>query len=216
MTNKAYTRILNENQKKVLPRLSFLTKEGFYLAGGTALALQLGHRTSLDFDFYTLNHFNQDSLYQKIHEGFGDTVSKTSQAEDTLFCTIGTVDCSFFTYSYKLLKRTTLLMGVAIASLKDIAAMKLVAISRRPAKRDYIDIYYLLNTFSLQELFEFSAKKYPNFNSYYSLKALTYFEDIKDDERRQIPMSDKNFSWEKAKEKIFQEVKKYQLSMFKK
>jgi len=117
---------------------------------------------------------------------------------------------------YKLLKKPVLKRGMAVVSLEDIAAMKLVAVNRRPAKRDYIDIYYLLDKFSLGEMINFAKKKFPNFNFYYLLRALSYFEDIKDDERRKIQMTDKNFSWEAAKNKLSEEANKYQLSMFKK
>lgn len=208
--------ILNQNQKEVLSKLSFLTDDGYYLAGGTALAIQLNHRTSFDFDFYTPTHFDQNTLFDKFEEVFADEAIKTSLARDTLFCTLKTVDCSFFTYPYKLLRKPILEMGIAISSLEDIAAMKLVAVNHRPAKRDYIDVYYLLKKFSLEEMINFAKEKFPNFNFYYLLRALSYFEDIKDDERRHIQMTDKNFSWEEAKSKLSSEAGKYQLSMFKK
>ncbi|PIZ47462.1 hypothetical protein COY29_05170 [Candidatus Woesebacteria bacterium CG_4_10_14_0_2_um_filter_39_14] len=208
--------VLNQNQKKVLSKLSFLTRDGFYLAGGTSLAIQIGHRTSFDFDFYTPNHFDQNTLFDKFLEIFGDEAIKTSLAKNTLFCTLKTVDCSFFTYPYKLLKKPVLKRGMAVVSLEDIAAMKLLAVNRRPAKRDYVDVYYLLEKFSLGEMIDFAKEKFPNFNFYYLLRALSYFEDIKDDERRKIQMTDKNFSWEAAKNKLSEEANKYQLSMFKK
>ena len=105
-------------------------------------------------------------------------------------------------------------MGIRVASCQDIAAMKLIAISHRPVKRDYVDIYYLFEKFSLKEMFSFVSKKYPNFNQYFALRALTYFEDIGEREKkRPIKVLDKNISWEKAKKKIFEEVKKYQLGM---
>jgi len=208
--------VLNQNQKKVLSKLSFLTRDGFYLAGGTSLAIQIGHRTSFDFDFYTPNHFDQNTLFDKFLEIFADEAIKTSLAKNTLFCTLKTVDCSFFTYPYKLLKKPVLKRGMAVVSLEDIAAMKLLAVNRRPAKRDYVDVYYLLEKFSLGEMIDFAKEKFPNFNFYYLLRALSYFEDIKDDERRKIQMTDKNFSWEAAKNKLSEEANKYQLSMFKK
>ena len=152
---------------------------------------------------------------QKFYEIFGDEVTKTSQAKDTLFCTIKGVDCSFFTYPYKLIREPVIDMGITLTSLEDLAAMKLVAVSRRPAKRDYINIYYLLDKFSLGQMLDFAQEKFPNFNFYYTLKALTYFEDIKDDEKRKIEMTDKTYTWGEAKNKITQEVKNYQLGMIK-
>lgn len=209
-----YPKILDKNQKKVFSRLGSLTKKRFYLAGGTGLALQLGHRTSVDFDFYTGRHFDATKLANDIMGVFGDDVRVTLREKDTVFVTIDEVDCSFFWYQYPLVKKTENIMGVQVASCQDIALMKLIAISHRPVKRDYIDIYYLLEKLSLKEMFSFVSNKYPNFNQYFALRTLTYFEDIGErEEKRPIKVLDKNFSWEKAKEKIFTEVRKYQLGM---
>lgn len=209
--------VLSSNQTEILLKLSFLSESGFYLAGGTALALQLGHRTSLDFDFYNIHHFDRKKLYDKIDEHFKNESLKISERKDTLFCNIKGIDLSFFWYSYPLITKPTIIKGVTVAGLADIAAMKLVAISHRPVKRDYIDIFFLLKKFTLKEMFGFVTRKYPKFNQYFAIRALTYFEDIKDDQKqRAIRILTPNFSWEEAKEKIFAEVKKYQLSMIKK
>jgi len=211
---KYYLKILDQNQKEVLPKLNFLSKEGFYLAGGTALALQIGHRTSIDFDFYIQKHFDSSKLIGKIKTVFGNKAKETLREKDTVFINVSGVECSFFWYQYPLVKKTENIMGIRVASCQDIAAMKLIAISHRPVKRDYIDIYYLFEKFSLKEMFSFVSKKYPNFNQYFALRALTYFEDIGEREKkRPIKVLDKNISWEKAKKKIFEEVKKYQLGM---
>lgn len=213
---KYYLNILNKNQAKIFPKLGFLQKEKFYLAGGTALALQIGHRTSVDLDFYSRYHFKAPDLYKKIEAVFGKEAEKTAQEKDTLFCTLSKVDLSFFYYEYPLIKRLKTIRGVPIASLEDIAAMKLIAISHRPVQRDYIDIFYLLKIFDLEKMFAFVKKKYPNFNQYFALRALGYFQDIKEKDGRPIKTLDKNFSWQKAKEKIFEEVREYQLGMIKK
>lgn len=208
--------ILSQNQLKTFKQISFMKKLGFYLAGGTSLAIQLGHRTSQDFDFYNPKHFSAPKLYEKIEERFGSSAKKISQQKDTLFCQINSVDFSFFWYQYQLIERLTICQGVPMASLKDIAAMKVVAVSHRPAKRDYIDIYYLMQKFNLKDMFSFAFEKFPNFNGYLSARALTYFEDLEDTNQRSIKVLDPDFSWPKAKKKIFQEVKKYQLAIIKK
>ena len=76
-----YFNILNKKQLKIFPQLSFLEKLGFYMAGGTALALQIGHRTSLDFDFYSHKHFASSSLYDKIENIFKYNAEKISIAQ---------------------------------------------------------------------------------------------------------------------------------------
>ncbi|PIV02078.1 hypothetical protein COS55_00635 [Candidatus Shapirobacteria bacterium CG03_land_8_20_14_0_80_40_19] len=213
---KLHTQILNENQKKVLPKLTFLKDNNIYLAGGTALALHLGHRSSLDFDFYTKSHFDSVMLYKKIEDIFGNDAILSLKEEDTMFCKVFGVDLSFFWYKYPLIDKLVKFESILLASFADIAAMKLIAVYQRPAKRDYIDIYFLLKIFTLKEMFSFVKKKYPNFNQYFALRALTYFEDLKDEEGRKIEIIDKEFSWEKAKDDIFEKVREYQLDMIKK
>lgn len=213
---KFHLGILNRRQLTIFPRLKFLGKEKFYLAGGTGLSLQLGHRSSIDFDFYSQKHFDPPRFYQKIEAVFPKETEKISQAEDTLFCSVNQVSLSLFQYEYPLVKPLVNIGGVPVASLVDIAAMKMIAVAHRPVKRDYIDVFYLLRAFSLDQMFRFVQKKYSNFNLYYCLRALTYFEDIKEEGKRKIKVFDKSFSWEKAKKKIFEEVKRYQLAMIKK
>ncbi|MFV1917753.1 MAG: nucleotidyl transferase AbiEii/AbiGii toxin family protein, partial [Patescibacteria group bacterium] len=167
-------------------------------------------------DFYIPQHFEAAELYYEIEKIFGEASEKTLDEEDTLFCTVEETDLSFFWYQHPLIKKTREYKGVALACLEDIAAMKLIAISRRPAKRDYIDIFFLLKIFSVEEMFSFASKKYPNINLYYSIRALSYFDDIKESDKRPVKVFDKDFSWASAKRKILQEVRKYQLAMIKK
>lgn len=181
------------------------------------MALQLGHRTSLDFDFYNPKHFDAKGLYNKIEKQFAQDAQKTGEEKDTLFCRVSKTECSFFWYQYPLIKKTVKVQGVVLASVEDIAAMKLIAISHRPAKRDYLDIFFLLQKFTLDDMFSFVSRKYPNFNHYFALRALTYFEDVDQNKnQRSVKILYPNFSWDKAKRKIFEEVKKYQLAMIKK
>ncbi|MEK7169016.1 MAG: nucleotidyl transferase AbiEii/AbiGii toxin family protein [Patescibacteria group bacterium] len=214
--NKFYPEILSKNQLEVFKRLEFLKKINIYLAGGTALALQLGHRTSIDFDFYCRDPFDSKQLFFEIKRKFGDKAIKTLEEKDTMFCTVNNIELSFFWYKYPLIDDCQDLFGVELASVIDIAAMKMLAVYHRPVKRDYIDIFYLLKKYTLHEIFQFVNEKYPEFNYYITLRALSYFEDVDDKGKRPIEMTDKNFSWEDCKKHISEEVKKYQLSMFKK
>lgn len=213
--SKLHFEVLNKKQLRLFPQLDFLHGQKFYLAGGTALALHLGHRTSLDLDFYHQSHFDSLALSETINDLFGPKAKITAREKDTLFCQISGVDFSFFWYKYPLLKKPLVTKGLLLASLEDIAAMKMIAITQRPAKRDYIDIYFLLKLLTLKKMFALVGKKYPNFNQYFALRALGYFQDLKDEQARRIRVFDKDFSWEKAKEKIFAEVKRYQLAMIK-
>lgn len=95
--------ILNWNQKRILKQIEFLKKFGFYLAGGTAIALQFGHRTSKDLDFYTFKHFKSTNVIKEFKIIFGKKVTQIRRAPDTLFLKIKQTDLSFFRYPFRLL-----------------------------------------------------------------------------------------------------------------
>jgi len=179
------------------------------MAGGTALALQIGHRVSLDFDFYTEKRFDAEKLRQKLRKEFQD-VTLLQKAEDTLIVKIRNVAVSFFRYSYPLVfPPIAAVNGVYLASKQDIAAMKVIAISDRGAKRDFIDIYFLLKEFSFEEIFKFVKKKYPQFNIYVALRGLTYFADAEKAQRRRLYLFS-SISWNEIKKFLVGEVKKFQ------
>jgi len=203
-----YWDILDSKRKKLLSQLGFLSRYGFYLAGGTALALELNHRTSLDFDFYTKRKFDNKKLFQELEKKFKNTIL-IQKAEQTLIVKINEVEVSFFHYPYPLIFPSIKLKGVNLASKEDIAAMKIIAISDRGTKRDFIDIYFLLEEFSLEEIFEFVKKKYPMFNIYVGLRGLTYFVDAEKAQKRRLYLI--HFvSWNEVKKFLIKEVRKYQ------
>lgn len=209
-----YLQILNQNQLDLLKRLDFLEND-MYLAGGTALALQLGHRTSLDFDFYSKTEFNSEILISKFQDKFKDNMIVDRIAKGTIILTINTVSFSLFHYPYKLISNELNLEQTKMASIEDATAMKLIAIAMRGKRRDFIDVYYLLKKYSLQDLMNFVKEKYPTFEELMILKGLIFFEDAEDDDMaRGIKIFDQDFSWKKAKEFITNEVKKYQLNNF--
>lgn len=149
----------------------------FYLAGGTALAIQIEHRVSVDLDFFTPEEFDRDLL--------NDELAKTGKfkldrlAENTLLGILSETKISFFTYRYSLIDNEVAWGGIRLAGLKDIAAMKIDAIGGRGIKRDFIDLYFLCQTFSLSDCFDFYVLKYPNRqdNILHIIKSLSYFED---------------------------------------
>lgn len=207
--------ILNWNQKRILKQASFLKKYGFYLAGGTALALQLGHRTSKDLDFYTQKHFKGLELIREFRKILGKEIKKPGLAEDTLWLKVKNTDVSFFRYPYKLIRPLTPHLNVNLASPEDIAAMKIEAIIERGAKRDFVDIYYLIRKYSLKQLLNFAQKKYPEaFNEQNCLSALIYFKDaeVSQKDRKKMYLYE-NIEWKNIKECLEKEVKQYQLSL---
>lgn len=203
-----YLSVLNRKQKGLLEKLGFLKKYGFYLAGGTALALQIGHRTSLDFDFYTKKKFDSQKLREEFDKRF-KTVQEIYIAEDTLGLSVEDTGVSFFRYSYPLIKPCREIEKVLLASVEDIAAMKILAISQRGKKRDFIDIYFLIKEFSLRQIMEFIKEKYPMFNIYTGLQGLTYFKDADEDpEKRRVKLLER-VRWNEIKKFIIKEVNKF-------
>ncbi|OGM15249.1 hypothetical protein A2V56_04085 [Candidatus Woesebacteria bacterium RBG_19FT_COMBO_42_9] len=210
-----YLQILNDRQLDLIKGLDFLGGE-VYLAGGTGLALQLGHRTSLDFDFYSKIRFDPQLLAASFQEKSKD-LKINSIVKDTLILTVDGVSFSLFYYPYKMIGKKVKVESINVASIQDIAAMKLVAVAMRGKRRDFIDIYYLLKKYSLKDLLGFVKTKYPSFEEMMVLKGLIYFEDAEDEDlARGIKVLAKHFSWEDAKKKILQEVKRYQLAIIRK
>lgn len=210
--------ILNWNQKRILKQVDFLRKFGFYLADGTAIALQFGHRTSKDLDFYTPKHFRSVDVIKKFEKIFGKEVTEIERAPDTLFLKVKQTDLSFFRYSYPLIKPLIRYLSVNLASVEDITAMKIEAIIERGTKRDFVDIYYSIKNFDLKQVLEFTQKKYPKtFNKQNCLHALMYFKDaeVLQKDRKRLYLYE-NIEWKNIKARIAQEVKKYQLSLIKK
>jgi len=213
-TKMLYLEILNKDQLDLLKKLDFLG-EGVYLARGTSLALQMGHRTSLDFDFYSKEDFNPEVLSSKFQRIF-ENMKVERIARGTLIASINNVSFSMFHYPYDLIKKEVVLEKTKMASIEDVSAMKLIAIAMRGKRRDFIDTYYLLKKFRIKQLLRFVKQKYPKFEEMMILKGLIYFNDAEDEDlARGIRVFDKNFSWKSAKKYIEDEVKKYQLSMFK-
>jgi len=129
----------------------------FYLAGGTALAVHFGHRKSIDLDFFSQEDFSTSDLKRQLSP-IGEIVL-LGEADGTLHVTIDHVMVSFFHYAYSLLFPSVKFEGLTLADERDVAAMKLDAVSSRGSRKDFIDIYELLKKYSLAGLIEFFEKK---------------------------------------------------------
>ncbi len=173
--------ILDESRLAILPNLARL-KGQFYLAGGTALALQLGHRDSIDFDFFCTESFDTAKQFEECKKLFARHVLRKTQDEpDTLaFLVDSAVSISFIRFPYPLEKPLLESEYLALASLEDIGCMKLSAITSRSAAKDYVDLYFILQSMSLETLLTHSASKLPTLDSMLILKSLVYFDDVTD------------------------------------
>ena len=191
--------ILDEKQKSVLEILDELEIiQDFYLAGGTALALQYGHRKSADFDFFKEGDFNIDDLINLLSQKCEITVRV--KKDSTLLFLIENISCSFFKYPYPLLfQLLDFKKNVKLVSIPDIAAMKVSAISTRGTKRDFIDLYFICQKdYSVEEVIHFYQKKFKilNHDLYHVYKSLMYFEDAESD---YMPLMYEKTNWNDIK-----------------
>ncbi|WP_310555283.1 nucleotidyl transferase AbiEii/AbiGii toxin family protein [Flavobacterium sp.] len=191
---------LMELLKKIMSEKLF---SDFNLVGVTSLALQMGHRNSIDIDMFGNSEINSELFIEKLSE-FGEV--KVAQSTKNILTTkINDVKVDFVNYKYQLLTECLHIENIRMLSTKDIAAMKLNAIAGRGSKKDFIDLYFLLNEFSLEEMVSFYEKKYSNGSIFMVQKSLAFFEDA--DSQLQ-PKMFKDFNWEDCKQKIVEEVLK--------
>jgi predicted nucleotidyltransferase component of viral defense system len=180
-----FENVLLPETSQVIEKLSPENLPGdTYLAGGTAVALYLGHRRSADLDFFTPHEFGETQWENKIHHDLGFMLIKRDW--QTLIGNIDKVKFSLFGYNYPQIYPHESYANISIASLPDLAAMKLDAIIGRGSKRDFIDIYFLIQRFTLETLFSFYQAKYGNFEERELMlkKALVYFADA---DKEEIP-----------------------------
>lgn len=179
----------------------------FYLAGGTGLALVFGHRISIDLDFFSSKKTDNEYMVRELKK-IGNFEVETLE-ERTLHGTFEGTKLSFMHYPYKLLKKTHAYGNIKIADPIDIACMKISAISSRGAKKDYVDLYYLLQKWSLAEIVAHFEEKYAGigYNLMHILKSLSYFSDA-DSDPDPVFLDRGHPSWTAVKRTIQREVKK--------
>lgn len=169
------------------------------LVGGTALALQLGHRISVDLDVFGKWDYSKDLSLVLSSVGWVEKESGTPDGRMGFFFIDGVkVDC----VSYEMfdwLEPPVVEEGVRLAGIKDIAAMKLNAITNRGARKDFVDLARLLEDYSLREIFEWYRRKYPDANPALALRSLSYFVDA---ETMPMPRMMIPFDWGGAKDRI--------------
>ncbi len=175
----------------------------FYLVGGTSLALQIGHRHSTDLDLFGQRPFEVSELLSELSDF--SPLSIMNQRKNILILNIQGVKVDFVNYQYLPVVSPILIEGIRLLALPDIGAMKLAAIAGRGRKRDFFDLYFLLQKYSLSELMRFYLKKYPDGSEFMVVRSLTYFEDADQDE--EIKLLDKITDWEMVKRFVLAKVK---------
>lgn len=177
-----------------------------YLAGGTALSLQLGHRISYDLDFFTQEEFDEQMLLPEIKKISNFQLEKI--AWRTILGKFKDVKFSIFYYKYPLLYSVKKFGMIKTTDSRDIAAMKIAAIASRGTKRDFVDLYFICKEIiSLPNAIQLYDKKYENLaaTEIHIMKSLVYFYDAESDE---MPKMLKKVDWENVKKYFEYEVRK--------
>lgn len=174
------------------------------LVGGTSLALQYGHRLSVDLDFFSEELIDHEEVLFNIKTlGKVDVVSK-SKFINCFF--INDIKVDFVSLPYKWIDAPILEDSMKLASIKDISAMKLSAITNRGSKKDFIDIELLLHTLGLKEMMSYYHQKYPDGMEMMVLRSLVYFDDA---EKQADPVMLTSYNWTKIKSTISSAVNDY-------
>lgn len=175
------------------------------LVGGTALALQYGHRQSVDLDFFAFVDEDTEELTEILRESVEHLVRGNCTKRIRTYM-LNDIKVDIVTYDYPWIDEPIIEDGIRLASPKDIAAMIVNAIVGRGTKKDFIDIYFLMQHFSFEELMQFYLKKYAEGSEYRALLSMTYFDDA---EPQPMPLMYKNVSWSMIKCAIKKAVEDY-------
>lgn len=173
----------------------------FYLGGGTALSLHLGHRVSRDFDFFSdvekVTDDTRSEILTHLRRTFPDLELITDTVGDLTVAIAGR-DVGFYSYRYAMLETGSEVLNVKIAGLLDIASMKLDAIAGRGLRRDFYDLYFLTHHFSLEYIFEQAQKKYP-YTRDYTMMIMPYLNDFTNADRDRAVATLVPLDWEEVK-----------------
>ena len=182
---------------------------GTRLVGGTALALQFGHRSSIDLDLFGTIEEDTD-LTTEVLERIGPTIPGKCSMHIKTYRVCG-VKIDIVGYDrYPWIDSPVLEDGLRLASSKDIAAMKVNAIQGRGTRKDLVDIYFLIRQYGLDQVMQFYKTKYPEYSEYRAMLSLTWFEDA---EQSPMPEMFVDVSWEEMKEEILRAVEAYNNSL---
>ena len=208
MDKQLFWDILDQKRIEILPLFKSF-KDDFYLAGGSALALQLGHRDSVDFDFFSKKSFSTETLTQKVEQVFKNhKIVKIQEEKNTLtFVVDDTIKISFFAYPYKIVTSLLDEDNFQMASVEEIGTMKLSAITSRSVLKDYVDLYFIFHQINIENILSLTSEKFPSIDINLILKSLVYFDDVQ--EEPIIFKHDKNINFESIKKYLSETVRNY-------
>ena len=178
--------------------------KGCRLVGGTALALQLGHRKSVDLYLFGTFQETSDEILDVLQENHSVTIVKESK--NIHIYVIDGVKVDIVNYQYGWIDSPIVEGDIYLAGIKDIAAMKVAAIIGRGTKKDFIDLYFLLKQYSLKDILVFYLQKYPDGSSFIALKSMSYFEDAETDPK---PFMFEDVDWDTIKATIREALRQF-------
>jgi predicted nucleotidyltransferase component of viral defense system len=178
-----------------------IIKNNFALAGGTSLSLQIGHRKSIDLDIFSSMEFSVEELENELSHVKDWNIVTTGKNKRMLFTRINDIKCDFVHEPAPVLNEFVSLDGSLLFSVEDIAAMKLHTICGRGKRKDFFDIYSLLQLFTWEQLLSLFERKYTKDQLYFLWRSIIYFEDAEDDFEID-GLGQFNVSWERVKQLI--------------
>lgn len=180
----------------------------FYLVGGTALALQIGHRESIDIDLFTTKDFDVNSTLEYLEQEYAFSLQLS--AKNTLKGIIDNIFVDIISHKYPIISKPVESEGIRMLSQEDIIAMKVNAIAGNGTRiKDFIDIYFLLKHHSFSDIITYYKKKYSQRNDLHAIKSLCYFGDIDQNQNWPKLLKEKDLSLEKIKNRIILSKNKY-------
>ncbi len=174
------------------------------LVGGTALALQIGHRKSIDIDLFGTIKADNIAIIQKLKE-IGKVIIIQNSKNINIYL-VNNIKVDIVNYPYPWLKNEKVEDNILLADIKDIAAMKISAITGRGTKKDFIDLYFLLKRYTLKEILDFYMQKYDDASMFMAIKSLAYFKDADENEQPEMIIQ---AEWNEVKRTIETELKNY-------
>ncbi len=192
---------------KVLMRQPLL--HDMRLVGGTSLALQYGHRRSVDLDFFGHTTEDVDELTNMLSSCAKDVVRGNCTKSIKAYF-LNNIKVDIVNYQYRWIDEPVICDGLRLASPKDIAAMKVNAVMGRGTKKDFVDMYFLLRHYTFDEIMQFYLQKYPDGSEYRALLSMTYFADA---DPQPMPHMFQQVEWNTIKEEVKHQVERYNQSI---
>lgn len=205
--------MLHKNPFIIAPATFLLIQElqslpelkGFFLVGGTSLALQLGHRNSIDIDLFTQDDFSDDDIINLLVPKY--EVKEIFRRKNSIISLLNNIKTDFIKHNYPLILPPITEEGITFLGKEDIAAMKFHAIIQSGKRlKDFIDIYYLLRHFSMEQMIGFFTQKYSYSNPMIAMKAVNFFDEI--DENIDPPKMLKPIKVDQIKKRIREATQK--------